>query len=116
MYAARFDSRDTQFLRDILRTRPALELSHDQDPFPTCAGLRRRSGVLSYRLKWRVSVVEGRGMRKLPLWVAVAILVSIASAAAELYPSRTIKIVVPLPPGATADTLPRIIADKLALQ
>src|SRR5262245_21519869 len=63
-----------------------------------------------------VSVVEGRGMRKLPLWVAVAILVSIASAAAQVYPSGTIKMVVPLPPGATADTLPRIIADKLTLK
>jgi hypothetical protein len=37
MYAARFDSRDTQFLRDILRTRTALEFSHDQDPQETCA-------------------------------------------------------------------------------
>jgi tripartite-type tricarboxylate transporter receptor subunit TctC len=55
-------------------------------------------------------------MKKLPLWLAVAILVSIASAAAQVYPSRTIKIVVPLPPGATADTLPRIIADKLTLK
>lgn len=29
------------------------------------------------------------------------------------YPSRPIRIVVPLPPGATADTLPRIIGEKL---
>ena len=29
------------------------------------------------------------------------------------YPSRPIKIVVPLPPGPTADLMPRIIADKL---
>ena len=29
------------------------------------------------------------------------------------YPHRAIKIVVPLPPGATADTLPRIIGEKL---
>ena len=36
-----------------------------------------------------------------------------AAAQAE-YPSRSIKIVVPLPPGASADTIPRIIADKLA--
>jgi tripartite-type tricarboxylate transporter receptor subunit TctC len=52
-------------------------------------------------------------MKWLHLWVALATLASVASAAAEVYPSRTIKIVVPLPPGATADTLPRIIADKL---
>jgi tripartite-type tricarboxylate transporter receptor subunit TctC len=55
-------------------------------------------------------------MRKLPLWVALATLLSIASAAAQVYPSRPIKIVVPVPPGATADTLPRIIADKLTLK
>ena len=30
------------------------------------------------------------------------------------YPSRTIKIVVPAPPGSNLDTVPRIIADKLA--
>ena len=30
------------------------------------------------------------------------------------YPSRTIKIIVPLPPGPVADVLPRIIAQKLA--
>jgi hypothetical protein len=34
MYAARFDSRDTQFLRDILRTRPALKFSHSQKGKP----------------------------------------------------------------------------------
>jgi tripartite-type tricarboxylate transporter receptor subunit TctC len=55
-------------------------------------------------------------VRKLHLWVALATLLSIASAAAQVYPSRMIKIVVPLPPGATADTLPRIIADKLTLK
>ena len=30
------------------------------------------------------------------------------------YPDQTVKIVVPLPPGPIADTLPRIIAEKLA--
>lgn len=52
-------------------------------------------------------------MKWLHLWVALATLASVASAATEVYPSRTLKIVVPLPPGATADTLPRFIADKL---
>ena len=32
------------------------------------------------------------------------------------YPDRTIKIVVPAPPGANLDTIPRIIADKLSTQ
>jgi hypothetical protein len=39
----------------------------------------------------------------------------IASAQAE-YPTRTIRIVVPIPPGVLADTLPRIIAEKLAVR
>ena len=55
-------------------------------------------------------------MRKLPLWMALATVLGVSSAAAQVYPSRTVKIVVPLPPGATADILPRIIADKLTLK
>ncbi|HKA70410.1 MAG TPA: tripartite tricarboxylate transporter substrate binding protein [Xanthobacteraceae bacterium] len=48
---------------------------------------------------------------------AVAALLVAAPATAEAqsdYPARPIRIVVPIPPGATADSLPRIIADKLA--
>src|SRR5712675_1226336 len=46
--------------------------------------------------------------------VAVGASASVARpAAAQSYPNRPIKIVVPLPPGATADTLPRIIGEKL---
>ena len=45
---------------------------------------------------------------------AAAMLATAGAALAQAdYPSRTIKIVVPIPPGATADTMPRIIADKL---
>ncbi|HEY2134450.1 MAG TPA: tripartite tricarboxylate transporter substrate binding protein [Xanthobacteraceae bacterium] len=36
-----------------------------------------------------------------------------SGASAQSYPDRPIKIIVPLPPGATADTLPRIIGAKL---
>src|SRR5262249_42951515 len=50
------------------------------------------------------------------LWMALATVLGVSSAAAQVYPSRTVKIVVPLPPGATADILPRIIADKLTLK
>lgn len=32
------------------------------------------------------------------------------------FPNRTVKIVVPAPPGANLDTIPRIIADKLSTQ
>src|SRR5262245_66087563 len=34
--------------------------------------------------------------------------------AQSTFPNRTIKIVVPAPPGANLDTIPRIIADKLS--
>jgi len=43
-------------------------------------------------------------------WLAAAPSSTLAQAD---YPSRPIKIVVPLPPGGTADILPRIIGDKL---
>src|SRR5262245_26536154 len=36
--------------------------------------------------------------------------------AQSTFPNRTIKIVVPAPPGANLDTIPRLIADKLATQ
>jgi tripartite-type tricarboxylate transporter receptor subunit TctC len=38
---------------------------------------------------------------------------AIAPASSQPYPSRPIKMIVPLPPGATADTLPRVIGEKL---
>src|SRR5215813_2577373 len=72
MYAERFDSRDAQFLRDILRTRPVLEFSHGQDPKRTLRNaqsqerldissgsrsgklrLRRLSKFLQRRARWR---------------------------------------------------------------
>lgn len=37
-----------------------------------------------------------------------------AASAQENYPSRPIRIIVPLPPGATADTLPRVVGEKLS--
>src|SRR6266705_5507615 len=37
-------------------------------------------------------------------------------AAAEDYPNRTIKIVVPVPPGPLLDVVPRIIAERLAFK
>ncbi len=38
----------------------------------------------------------------------------IAVSAHSSYPDHAVKVIVPLPPGPTADTLPRIIAEKLA--
>ena len=53
---------------------------------------------------------------RLTLFIALGtvILSSVASAAENAnYPSQTIKIIVPFPAGGTADTLPRIVAEKL---
>src|SRR5262249_17255699 len=47
---------------------------------------------------------------------AVAVLIAATATAALAqadYPNRTIKIIVPLAPGGTADVLPRIIGDQL---
>ncbi len=49
-------------------------------------------------------------------FVAAALFAAATAVAAAQgnYPSRLIKIVVPVPPGAFADTLPRLIGEKLA--
>jgi tripartite-type tricarboxylate transporter receptor subunit TctC len=49
-----------------------------------------------------------------PLLAAVVLATAATSVLGqESYPSRPIKIVVPLPPGPIADVLPRLVADKL---
>ena len=46
---------------------------------------------------------------------ALAAIVALSSgAAAQDYPNRTVKIIVPFPPGGTADAMPRIVADFLS--
>lgn len=44
----------------------------------------------------------------------LCLIAAYGSAAAESYPSQTVKIIVPNPAGGTADALPRIIADALS--
>jgi tripartite-type tricarboxylate transporter receptor subunit TctC len=46
--------------------------------------------------------------------LALAFGAAVPAAQAQDYPTRTIKIVVPFPPGGTADVMPRIIADWLS--
>ena len=43
-----------------------------------------------------------------------ALLAPPAGVAAQDYPNRTVKIIVPFPPGGTADAMPRIVADWLS--
>lgn len=47
----------------------------------------------------------------LSVWVSAAPLSALAG---DEYPRRTIRIVVPVPPGGTADAVPRLVAEKLA--
>ena len=46
--------------------------------------------------------------------IALALLPFATPAAAQTYPSRPIRIVVPLPPGANGDLMPRILAQHLS--
>jgi tripartite-type tricarboxylate transporter receptor subunit TctC len=51
------------------------------------------------------------------LWaVALSLLLTCNAAFAAGYPSEPVKIVVPIPPGAAADVLPRAIAEKLSVR
>jgi tripartite-type tricarboxylate transporter receptor subunit TctC len=52
-------------------------------------------------------------MRRLFISLAVGTLVTIASAAAQSYPSRPITIIVPFPAGGATDTLARLMAEQM---
>src|SRR5262245_35388040 len=54
------------------------------------------------------------GVSRRLVLAALAITAPAAALAQREFPSRTIKIVVPVPPGPMLDALPRILADKLA--
>src|SRR5437899_243143 len=45
---------------------------------------------------------------------SVAICAVAAAASAADYPARTVKVIVPFPPGGTADLMPRIVFEVLA--
>jgi tripartite-type tricarboxylate transporter receptor subunit TctC len=52
-------------------------------------------------------------MRKLFATIALALFASIAPAHADNFPSRTITLIVPYPPGGSTDVAGRILADKM---
>ena len=54
-----------------------------------------------------------RASVKITLAATLLLAATLSAAAQADFPNRPIKIIVPLPPGATADTLPRIIGEKL---
>jgi tripartite-type tricarboxylate transporter receptor subunit TctC len=46
-------------------------------------------------------------------WVALATLVALAAAHAQVYPSRAITMVVPFPAGGSTDAVARIVAERM---
>ena len=44
----------------------------------------------------------------------IAVFALSGGAAAQDYPTRTVKIIVPFPPGGTADAMPRVVGEFLA--
>jgi tripartite-type tricarboxylate transporter receptor subunit TctC len=52
-------------------------------------------------------------MRKFVVAIALAVLAGIAAARAQTYPSRSITLVVPFPPGGSTDVVARIMAERM---
>jgi tripartite-type tricarboxylate transporter receptor subunit TctC len=56
-------------------------------------------------------------MKKRTLFTSIALAATLAAlpqwASAQAYPTRTIKIIVPAPPGGAIDTIARVVGDKL---
>src|SRR5436853_1347114 len=52
-------------------------------------------------------------MRKLTVSIALAVFAGITGVQAQTYPSRSITIVVPFPPGGSTDVAARIMAERM---
>ena len=71
--------------------------------------------------RWKAKEAGKRLMRSTFLLSPFAFLLAAAAplpaaAAAQEYPSRPIRVIVPFPPGGTADIMPRIFGEKLTAQ
>ena len=53
-------------------------------------------------------------MARYGLWIAAAILCAAASVNAQNYPVKTVRLIVPFPPGGSTETLARMLSVKLA--
>ena len=58
--------------------------------------------------------MAGRGLARWIVGIVLALAASPGQGLAQDYPSRTVRIIVPFPPGGTADAMPRVIADFLS--
>ena len=56
----------------------------------------------------------GRAIRRIALAALLLSAGVFSSASAQTYPTRPIRIVVPLPPGSNGDLMPRILGQHLA--
>ncbi len=52
-------------------------------------------------------------MRRLLIALVLTLLAGVAGVQAQTYPSRTITIIVPFPPGGSTDTVARIMAERM---
>src|SRR5262245_48538803 len=52
-------------------------------------------------------------MRKLNVAIALTLLAGIATVQAQTYPTRSITLIVPFPPGGSTDVAARIMAEKM---
>jgi len=53
-------------------------------------------------------------LRSIPLWLALALaFAAVPAAAADTYPARPIRMIVPFPPGGSSDVMARLIAQRL---
>ncbi|HZN30403.1 MAG TPA: tripartite tricarboxylate transporter substrate-binding protein, partial [Xanthobacteraceae bacterium] len=52
-------------------------------------------------------------MRKSIVAIALTVVAGIAAAQAQTYPSRSITIVVPFPPGGSTDVIARVMAERI---
>jgi tripartite-type tricarboxylate transporter receptor subunit TctC len=51
--------------------------------------------------------------RSLPLMIAAALLATVATAAAQQYPTKPVRLIIPFPPGGSNDVVGRLIASEL---
>src|SRR5580698_5051723 len=85
------------------------------EPVIKCAKVRQGECVISLpsSARGRPKKIEGRTMRIWTAIVALALGAAILPARADTFPSRTITLIVPFPPGGSTDVAGRILAQRM---